>query len=112
MNQNTGTPCVDTHVHELLGSVKISDNVCIAHNHRIAAVTGRPILLEDGCHAHDVCFLTDSFEGHSHEYRGRTSGAFPLLTGHVHYLEGMVARVDDHRHCFKISTQIAEPICE
>ena len=110
MQKYVGSKCADTHVHEILGSVKLADHVCQAHNHRMAAVSGLPIALKCGDHVHDVCFGTDSYEDHVHAFSGRTGGAIRTGDGHVHYLEGMVTCADRHRHCFKLTTLIDNPI--
>lgn len=98
------------HLHEVQGSVKIAESRCDAHNHRFATVSCEPISLGNGHHAHQVTFRTDSYEGHFHEFTGRTSGEYEICDGHVHCLEGVTSEQDGHRHCFKVVTLIEDPI--
>ncbi len=109
MDYNRNCP-VEFHLHEVQGSVRIINNGCDAHNHRFATVSCEPISLGNGNHAHQVTFRTDSYEGHYHEFSGRTEGAVRVGEGHVHYLEGITTEQNGHRHCFKVITNIEDPI--
>ena len=100
------------HVHGVQGSVKLADYVCVAHTHRMTTVSGPPIEMGERDHVHEICFGTDSFEGHVHGFTGQTGGAICTGCGHVHYLEGMVTCAENHRHCFKLTTLIDDPIAE
>lgn len=102
----------DLHLHEVQGSVQIVSNGCECHNHRFATVSCEPIELTRGDHAHNVTFRTDSYKGHYHEFSGRTTDAFDLCGGHVHYLEGATTEQAGHRHCFKVATHIEDPISD
>lgn len=106
-NNNCAT---EFHLHEVQGSVKIVGNGCEAHNHRFATVSCEPIDLGKGDHAHMITFRTDTYEGHYHEFTGRSSGADRVGDGHVHYLEGVTTAQDGHRHNFKVITHIEDPI--
>jgi hypothetical protein len=109
MSNNEHCP-VRLHLHEVQGSVKIAERKCEPHNHRFATISCEPIFLGNDDHAHQVTFRTDSYEGHYHEFSGRTTGAFEVCDGHVHYLEGVTSEQDGHRHCFKVITHIEDPI--
>lgn len=110
MNHNHNDRPTELHLHEVQGSVRIVSSDCDAHNHRFATVSCEPIELGRGDHAHIVTFRTDSYEGHFHEFSGRTTGAYRVGTGHVHYLEGVTTMQDGHRHSFKVITHIEDPI--
>lgn len=100
----------ELHVHEMLGSVKIVCSGCDGHNHRFATVTDRPVALANGNHAHQLTFRTDSYNGHYHEFTGRTQGATQVDDRHVHYLEGVTTSRNGHRHEFRVATLIEDPI--
>lgn len=98
----------ETHVHEVQGSVRIAGRE--PHNHRFATVSCEPVDLGNGRHAHQVTFRTDSYEGHYHEFTGRTDGGRELGDRHVHCLEGTTTECANHRHCFRVATLIEDPI--
>ena len=98
------------HVHEVQGSVKIAEIKEDPHNHRFTAVTGEAKPLGDKDHFHEVKFRTDFYEGHYHEFRGKTCGAIMVGDRHVHFLESMTAESDNHCHNFRLSTFINDPI--
>lgn len=100
------------HVHELIGSVRIAEEECDPHNHRFATVSGE--VIPCGCdHVHEVCFHTDFYEDHYHEFKGRTGGAIDVGCGkHVHFVEAMTECEDGHRHRFKVASLIEDPIGE
>lgn len=102
--------CQGTHVHEVQGSVQIAERGCDAHNHRFASMTGKAIPANQGNHYHEIVFRTDSYEGHYHEFCGKTTVAYPICGGHVHYLEGITTTQDGHIHCFKVITHVEDPI--
>ena len=66
----------ETHNHEVQGSVRLAGEGCEEHNHRFATVSGDAIAVGQS-HVHNVAFTTDTYDGHSHEYTGRTSIAYP-----------------------------------
>lgn len=100
---------VEFHLHEVQGSVLNMGHGCDAHNHRFATVSCEPIATCNGNHAHQVTFRTDTYEGHFHEFSGRTTDEFEVCKGHVHYLEGWTSEQAGHRHRFKVITHIEDP---
>lgn len=102
----------NSHVHEVVGSVKIEGECLRAHNHRFAGVTGKEIWIGNGQHIHEICFRTDSFDGHNHEFMGRFCPAIETKEGHTHFLEGVTSKNSGHRHCFKVLALIEDPIEE
>ncbi len=100
------------HVHEIQGSVQIAEREEDPHNHRFATVSGEAIPMGKHDHVHDVKFRTDFYENHFHEFYGRTGGAIPVGDRHVHFLESVTTKDDGHRHDFRLSTFIDNPIGE
>lgn len=98
------------HVHEIQGSVQIAEIKEDPHNHRFAAVSGEAMPLGDKDHFHEVKFRTDFYEGHYHEFRGKTTGAIMVGDRHVHFLESVTTENDNHSHKFRLSTFINDPI--
>ena len=70
------------HVHEILGSTLIAERCDDPHNHRFATVSGEAIPYM-GSHVHRVTFLTDSYDGHIHEFSGTSSPAIPVGDGSI-----------------------------
>jgi hypothetical protein len=97
------------HVHELQGSVKFAEEDD-PHNHRFCTVTEEACPVEGGEHIHEVCFRTDYFDGHFHEFRGKTGVAIPVGNRHVHCIESVTTVNDGHRHEFEAATLIENPI--
>ena len=62
-----------------LGSVRIALDGCEPHNHRLATVCGEAIPVGQNDHVHEVCFCTDFYEDHYHEFTGRTGGMIPSV---------------------------------
>ncbi len=98
------------HVHELQGSVKIAEEEENPHNHRFCTMTEEAIPVGEGQHIHEVCFETDFFEDHFHEFRGKTGVAIPVGNRHVHFIESVTSVNDGHRHEFEAATLIENPI--
>ncbi len=73
--------CTEDHNHEIQGSVRLAGEGCEAHNHRFATVSGNAIDVGQS-HVHDVTFTTDTYDGHKHEFCGRTSIGYPTGCGH------------------------------
>ncbi|MGN0394034.1 MAG: YmaF family protein [Coprococcus sp.] len=107
-------PCpFEQHVHEILGSTKITGCCEKAHNHRFATVSCKAIPCDDGHHYHEVKFTTDSCDGHIHTFSGKTSKEKDVGCGHhVHFIESVTSRVEEHEHCFSVATLIDNPTCE
>lgn len=100
------------HVHEVQGSVKIAEVIEDPHNHRFATVSSEAIPYGNDNHYHIIRFRTDFYEGHHHEFRGRTGGAIKVGDRHVHFLESVTTCDDGHRHEFRLATFIEDPIGE
>ena len=98
---------VELHLHEVQGSVRVDG--AEAHNHRLATVSCEPIEIGNGNHVHQVTFRTDTYEGHYHEFSGRTDRAVRVGDGHVHFLNGTTSEAAHHRHTFKLVTHIEDP---
>jgi hypothetical protein len=106
-------PKEQTHVHEVLGSVRIAEAATDPHNHRFAVVSCEVIPIGTCDHAHEVKFRTDFYEDHFHEFTGRTQGAIPVGDGrHVHFLDSVTEESERHRHKFRVATLINDPIGE
>lgn len=97
------------HLHEVQGSVQVTGDSCESHNHRFATVSCEPIALKNGGHCHLVTFRTDAYDGHFHEFTGRTTEEFTVCEGHVHYLQGRTSEQNGHCHEFKVITHIENP---
>ena len=115
MSEEMKKPCkAKQHVHEVLGSTKISGCCDNAHNHRFATVTGEAIPCE-GSHVHEIKFKTDSCNGHEHEFCGTTGIAIQVDEDHhVHFLESVTSsdEAHTHKHKFEVATLIENPTCE
>lgn len=105
-----------THVHELIGSVKIEQNRCDCecHNHRFATVTGKAEHKQGiRGHVHKVEFNTDTYDGHHHEFCGYTGGAINVGCGrHIHLINDETEESRQHKHDFIAATLIENPIGE
>lgn len=101
-----------THVHEVQGVTKVSEVADVAHVHRLATVTSRPIPVGCNNHVHEVNFSTDTFDGHQHCFSGRTSTAIQVGDRHVHFLKSLTPRVEGHRHEFRVATFIENPVSD
>lgn len=97
------------HVHELQGIVMIAEEEEDCHGHRFCAVTGEAIPYGTDDHIHEVCFCTDFFEDHYHEFKGKTGCAIPVGNRHVHYIDSVTTVNDGHRHEFEAATLIDNP---
>lgn len=105
-------PGMQSHVHEVQGSVEIAEPQTDPHNHRFATVSGEARPLGNNDHYHDIRFRTDNYEDHFHEGWGRTGGSIQTGDRHVHYLESMTTQNDGHMHRYRIATMIDDPIGE
>ena len=105
-------PDIYPHVHEVIGSTKISGGCCCEeiHNHRFATISENAIPKENS-HVHEVNFTTDTFDDHEHQFCGLTSKAIPVGDGrHVHFIKDNTEVEDEHRHGFRVATLIDNPI--
>jgi len=101
---------VQTHVHEVLGSVKLAEEDDDRHNHRFATVTTEVIPLKCGGHKHVFSVNTDFFD-HHHEVAGETGPAINVGNGkHVHFATGQSTIDDGHFHNFQFATLIDSPL--
>ena len=100
------------HVHEVLGSTQVSGCYDYAHNHRFATVSSEAIPCEGG-HVHEVKFSTDSCDGHTHEFRGRSSKPIEVSCGrHIHFIEAHTSNDAGHNHHFMVASLIQNPSCD
>jgi len=108
-NDNSSDNC-QNHTHELVGSVEIDGRKCELHNHRFATVTEGAI--KSGCsHIHNVKFKTDCYDGHYHEFCGKTCEAIPVDENHhIHFIDSVTSENNCHEHKFKATTLIDNPI--
>ena len=95
---------------KIQGSVQIADSDRELHNHRFASVSGEAIKTSSNNHVHEVKFRTDFYEEHFHEFCGRTSEAIKVGERHIHFLKSITTQNDGHRHKFRLSTFIEDPI--
>ena len=105
-------PTVQTHTHEVQGSVMLAEQGQDRHNHRFATVTTQEILLSHGDHKHNFSVNTDFFD-HLHEVAGETGGAINVGNGkHVHFAKGnsTINDVPAHFHGFQFATLIDSPL--
>ena len=97
------------HVHEIIGSTEFSGEHTEQHSHRFAAMSGDAIETR-GSHFHNICFHTDSFGTHYHEYGGPSTLAIPTGNGrHVHFANGLTNSADGHTHEFQFVSMINNP---
>jgi hypothetical protein len=110
-NNNYPEPCPDKqkqrHVHEVQGAVKIAGSD--PHTHRFCTVTEEAIPYGVNDHIHEVCFRTDFYEDHYHEFKGKTGCAIQVGDRHVHFIESVTSVDDGHRHAFEAATFIENP---
>lgn len=97
------------HLHEYLGTVRLSEFGEERHNHRLAGVTLEAIPV-NGTHIHRVRTATDFFD-HYHIIDVRSGPAIAVGQGkHVHLVSGMTSFIDGHRHNFTFATLIESPL--
>ena len=104
---------IQTHVHEVLGSVRIAELGEDPHNHRFAGVTDEVILVPGG-HIHKFKAKTDFYEGHFHPICVKT-GLQVIVNElenirHVHFIDSETEITDEHSHEFITATLIENPI--
>lgn len=104
----------DFHVHEVLGSTRVTGCGDECHSHRFATISSGPI--PTGCsHVHEVRFCTDSCDKHQHEFKGMSSEAIDVGCGHhVHFAEAFTSSngTPSHKHKFTVASLIDDPTCE
>lgn len=102
-----------THVHEVVGSVRIAESGEDAHNHRFAGVTDEVIYVPGG-HIHKLYTKTDFYEDHFHPICVKTG--LQVNVGkcdderHVHFIDANTQVEDGHCHEFIAATLIENPI--
>ena len=102
-----------THVHEVLGSVRLAELGEDPHNHRFAGVTGEVIPVPGG-HIHEFHTTTDFYENHFHPICVRTGLNVKVGSGedarHVHFIDADTQVEEGHFHEFIVATLIENPI--
>ena len=108
-----------THVHEVLGSVRLAELGEDPHNHRFAGVTGEVIMVpcgRPGEHYHVLRTKTDFYEDHFHPICVKTGVNIRVGEGddarHVHFIDCVTEMEDGHFHEFIAATLIHNPIGE
>lgn len=104
-----------THVHEVVGSVRLAELKEDPHNHRFAGMTGEVIPVSGG-HIHKFYTTTDFYEDHFHPICVKTGLPVKVGTGndarHVHFIDSQTEVEDGHFHEFIVATLIENPIGE
>ncbi|MBS5931696.1 MAG: YmaF family protein [Clostridiales bacterium] len=104
-----------THVHEVLGSVRLAELRKDPHNHRFAGVT-EEVMEVPGGHIHKFFTKTDFYEDHFHPICVKTGLQVIVGTGdnarHVHFIDSQTEVEDNHCHKFIGATLIDNPIGE
>ena len=104
---------MQTHVHEVVGSVRIEATEEDCHNHRFAGVT-EEIIRVPGGHIHKFYTKTDFYEDHFHPICVKTGLQIPVGCGddrrHVHFIDDETEESDEHVHEFIAATLIDNPI--
>lgn len=102
-----------THVHEIVGSVRLAELGEDPHNHRFAGVTDEMIHVPGG-HIHKFQSKTDFYEDHFHLICVRTGPAVRVGEGedarHVHFIDSKTVVEEGHFHEFITATLIENPI--
>ena len=101
--------CIENHNHEFLSSTDYEEDEGVLHNHRIAGVTGPPIICGRS-HVHKVEVFTDTFHDHFHKVCAITGPALALPCGkHIHLIQGETTNNDGHDHDYYFVTLIQDP---
>ncbi len=104
---------MQTHVHEVVGSVRLAELEEDPHNHRFAGLTDQVIPVPGG-HIHEFRTKTDFYEDHFHPICVKTGPPVRVGSGedarHVHFIDNDTEVVDDHLHEFIVATLIENPI--
>lgn len=101
---------MQTHVHEVLGSVRLAELNEDPHNHRFAGVSGEVIWVPGG-HIHKLETKSDFYEDHFHPICVMTGLQIPVGENrHVHFIEAQTECEDRHSHKFIATTFIDNPI--
>lgn len=102
-----------THVHEVVGSVRLAELNEDPHNHRFAGVTGEVVPVQGG-HIHRFHTKTDFYENHFHPICVETGRQVRVGEGddarHVHFIDRRTEVADGHFHEFIAATLIENPI--
>lgn len=104
---------MQTHVHEIAGSVRLAELEDDPHNHRFAGVTNEVIRVNGG-HIHKLQTKTDFYENHFHLICVKTGLQVIVGEGedarHVHFIDSNTEIADEHFHEFIAATLIENPI--
>lgn len=110
-------PREQTHVHEVVGSVRLAELEDDPHNHRFAGVTGEVMTLpcgRPGEHIHIFQTKTDFYEDHFHPICVKTGVNVRVGEGddarHVHFIDANTDVREGHCHEFIVATLIENPI--
>ncbi|WMM26348.1 YmaF family protein [Tissierella sp. MB52-C2] len=100
-----------THIHEIIGNTKMTEECEDRHNHRFAAVSGMAISLPGGNHLHELFTNTDFFSKHYHHIEGISGPGIPVGEGkHIHFVSVRASVDDEHSHMFVFSSLIEDPL--
>lgn len=106
-----------SHVHEVVGSVRLAELGEDPHNHRFAGVTDEVIPVPCGApgeHIHRFFTKTDFYENHFHPICVKTGVNVSVGEGedarHVHFIDSVTGVEDGHFHEFIVATLIQNPI--
>lgn len=106
-------PDRQTHVHEIVGSVRLAELGEDPHNHRFAGVTEQVIEVPGG-HIHKFIAKTDFYEDHFHPICVTTGLQVPVgdcdNKRHVHFIDDATEVEEGHFHEFIAATLIEDPI--
>jgi len=104
-----------THVHEVVGSVRLAELEDDPHNHRFAGITSEAIPVPGG-HIHKFESKTDFYEEHFHPICIKTCPDIRVGQGndtrHIHFIDDDTEVADGHFHEFIAATLIDNPIGE
>jgi hypothetical protein len=104
---------MQTHVHEVVGSVRLAELNEDPHNHRFAGMTCEVIQVQGG-HIHKFHSTTDFYENHFHPICVTTGLNVSVGEGddtrHVHFIDSQTEVEDGHFHEFIAATLIQNPI--
>lgn len=104
---------MQTHVHEVTGSVRLAELREDPHNHRFEGTTDEVIPVHGG-HIHKLQTKTDFYENHFHLICVKTGLPVRVGTGddarHVHFIDSKTEVADGHFHAFIDATLIENPI--
>jgi hypothetical protein len=103
----------ETHVHEVIGSVRLAGLNNDLHNHRFTGITDEEIPIIGG-HIHKLYITTDFYDNHFHSINVKTGPAIAVSDDqnarHVHFIDADTDIEDLHFHGLTVATMIENPI--